>query len=63
MKEERIITTNESIDDTMLEYYLEVDPNMANPYDIFFSDEELILLREYAALFITLWKNERGYKT
>jgi hypothetical protein len=59
MKKESIIeTTTESDDENSLENYLEVDQSMRNPFDQFFTDEELKLLREYAAFFMQLWREQ-----
>lgn len=41
---------------SQLDEYMEVDKSMPNPYDQFFTEEQLVLLREYAALFMKLWK-------
>jgi hypothetical protein len=56
MKNHGIKQIQASVDDTSLEYYMEVDTSMRNPFDIFFSDKELEILRDYAAFFLKVWR-------
>ena len=49
--------TKDLFEETLSDY-VDLEGVTGNPYDMFFSEEELVVMREYARLFITLWEIE-----